>query len=478
MIAGGEIANGVATFYTKNLHGLYAVVSTGRDCSSGALTVEHYSASPASAGYVGNRPIIKTLVRSNIHADDGNYDIDPSMITVKIDGITVYSRGDNAEGWLSTWDNTSGMLTTRQLATDNVDEFFHELGDLYNCFYGYGEGYDYYDLCYYYDSDFYSDCDGSEGTGQSPDLCCRLLEYMRNYYDCVAGSPRYNGNNPVMALECGSHTIEVQSFNRAGYCGSDSWDFTVDCTEPNIAVESGYMCPNPTFTFEISDDASGVNWDSVYVDVYEYTPSWNDQQVRRARLLHTETPDALDETIEGDVASFSLTFEQAQYDGFRIVIYNGNRTTYFDDECGCEYYIYDHNDQGVPDMVGNRTEIVEEFYTVDPVACDTSNGGEGGDDIKPSQNPFDPFAGEVVTFPLNGFRAGGGTIHADVYDLTGEKVTSLSENFSAGGFQWDGTTSKGDMVAEGVYLVHFHKTGAAAGSRTSQAIKVVVKRAD
>ncbi len=477
MIAGGEISGGTATFYTKNLHGLYAVVSTGRSCNSGALTVEHHSAYPYYSGYAGNRPVIKTLVRSNIHGDEGNYDIDPSMITVKIDGITVYSRGDNAEGWLSTWDNTSGILTTRPLASDNVDDFFQELGNLYNCFGGFGGSYDYWDFCYFDNADSSAfNCD-DDAVGQSPDLCCRLMEYMRNYYDCVNGSPTYNRNYPVMALDCGPHTIEVQSFNRAGYCGSTTWDFEIDCTEPNIVVETGYACPNPTFTFDITDDASGVNWDSVYVDVYEYTPSWNDQEVRRARLLHTETPDALDEGIEGNTATFSLTFEQAQYDGFRIVIYNGNRTLVQNNECNCEYYVYNHNDNGVPDLVGNSTEIVEEFFTVDPVACDTGEY-EGGDDIKPSQNPFDPFAGEVVTFPLNGFRAGGGTIHADVYDLTGEKVTSLSENFSAGGFQWDGRTAKGDMVAEGVYLVHFHKTGAAAGSRTSQAIKVVVKRAD
>ncbi|GAB4328457.1 MAG: hypothetical protein Kow0074_24370 [Candidatus Zixiibacteriota bacterium] len=475
MIAGGEIANGTATFYTKNLHGLYAVVSTGRACNSGALTVEHHSAYPYYVGYAGNRPVIKTLVRSNIHGDAGNYDIDPSMITVKVDGITVYSRGDNAEGWLSTWDNTSGILTTRPLATDNVDDFFQELGNLYNCFGVLGDGNDYWDFCYYYDGDGQYDCD-DDNVGQSPDLCCRLMEYLRNYYDCVNGNPTYTGNYPVMPLDCGPHTIEVQSFNRAGYCDSDTWEFNIDCNEPDIAVETGYVCPNPTFAFEITDDASGVNWDSVYVDVYEYTPSWNDQQVRKARLLHTETPDAIDDSRVGDSVYISLTFNQAEYDGFRIVIYNGNRTRVFNDECDCEYYVYDHNDQGVPDMVGNRTEIVEEFFTVNRAACEGDVGGDG-EDIKPSMNPFDPFAGDVVTFPLNGFRSGGGTIHAAVYDLTGAKVATLAED-GFGGFSWDGRTDNGDQVAEGVYLVHFHKTGAAAGSRTSQAIKIVVKRAD
>jgi hypothetical protein len=61
--------------------------------------------------------------------------------------------------------------------------------------------------------------------------------------------------------------------------------------------------------------------------------------------------------------------------------------------------------------------------------------------------------------------------------LAGEKVKTLADAQGAG-FQWDGTTDEGDRVAEGVYLVHFHKTGGQAGSRTSQAVKVVVKRAN
>jgi hypothetical protein len=294
----------------------------------------------------------------------------------------------------------------------------------------------------------------------------------------VNGSPTYNGNYSQLALDCGPHDIEVQAFNRAGYCGSDSWDFTVDCNEPDIAVKTGFVCPNPTFAFTITDDGAGVNWDSVYVDVYEYTPSWNDQQVRRARLLITESPDGLfDGAKVGDSVTFTETFLQADYDGFRIVIYNGNRTTYFDDECGCEYYIYDHNDQGVPDMVGNRTEIVERFYTVNSSACGEGPGPGEGEDVKPDMNPFDPFAGDVVTFQIGTFMSqGGGTVHAAVYDLTGEKVATLAP--VAGGFAWGGATDDGDKVAEGVYLVHFQKTGAAAGTRTSQAVKVVVKRAD
>jgi flagellar hook assembly protein FlgD len=126
-------------------------------------------------------------------------------------------------------------------------------------------------------------------------------------------------------------------------------------------------------------------------------------------------------------------------------------------------------------MVGNATEIVEEWYTVSSAGCvDPAQVGVG---VEVNQNPFDPFAGEVVVFSLNGFRSGGGKVEATVYDLTGERVATIDA--SAGSVVWDGKTYRGEVVAEGVYLIHFQRVGGAAGyGATSQAIKVVVKRAD
>jgi hypothetical protein len=270
----------------------------------------------------------------------------------------------------------------------------------------------------------------------------------------------WEGESTAEPLSEGSHTLEVKAFNRTGYCQSDEYVFDVDATEPDVDVVTGYACPNPTFTFTISDDnGSGVNWDSVYVDVYEWTPSQQDQILRRDRLIHTETPDAWFRDV--NEVSFTLTLEQSEYDGFHIIIYNGHRHFEWADDCGCEKYIYFHDTDGVPDMVGNHTEIVEEWNTV--------NSG-----VTISKSPFNPWLDQQpVTFELNGFAAGGGTVVATVYDLTGEKVKTLTS------MTWDGTTDNDEMVAEGVYLIHFQRIGGAAGyGATSQAIKVVVQRAD
>ena len=157
-----KIENGVAKINVKNLHGIYAVVSAGRECQSfGPIEVAHKDASPSYGASVGSRPVIRTYVRSKIHGDDGNYDIDPSLITVKIDGVVVYSRGDNAEGWLTYWDNTSGILTTRMLETDNPDDFFADFDNVYHC----GDASDIVDyLCYYGDYNYTGiECDENNG---------------------------------------------------------------------------------------------------------------------------------------------------------------------------------------------------------------------------------------------------------------------------------------------------------------------------
>jgi hypothetical protein len=396
MIAGGVIADGIAEFYTTNLHGLYAVLSAGRVCNSGALTVQIH---PFEGGYAGPKPTIRATVKSNIQGANDNDDINRRMITVILDDKTILAVGDDDDDeWRSDWDDTSGDLVLW-----------------------------------------------------------------------------WEGESTAEPLGEGSHTVEVKAFNRTGYCQSDEYTFTVDATEPDIAVETGYACPNPTFTFTITDNGSGVNWDSVYVDVYEWTPSEQDQILRKDRLIHTETPDAwLDGAKVGNEVSFSLTLEQSEYDGFHIIIYNGDRDLEWWDDCSCEKYYYDHDSDGVPDMVGNATEIVEEWYTVNSAACVEQPGV--GKDVELANNPFDPYE-ETATMYMNGFAAGGGHVEATVYDLTGERVATL--NASGGTVVWDGRTYNGDVVAEGVYLIHFQRVGGAAGyGATSQAIKVVVKRAD
>ncbi|MBI3872576.1 MAG: hypothetical protein HY304_05820, partial [candidate division Zixibacteria bacterium] len=73
---------------TTNLSGLYAIVSAGRVCNSGALTVEPAGAAVEANGFVPSWPTIYTRVKSNIESGNGNIDINKNEITVVLDGNT------------------------------------------------------------------------------------------------------------------------------------------------------------------------------------------------------------------------------------------------------------------------------------------------------------------------------------------------------------------------------------------------------
>lgn len=425
MIAGGEIGNGTATFYTNNLHGIYAVVSSGRECNAGAVNVSVDNFNPTANGYVAQFPVIYSTVKSNITSGQENYDIRHDMITVTLDGTVIYTDDEDANGWHTEWDDVSGRLITRFMP----QRVYVSEGD-------------YYCWQYYYDGEYF----------------------------CL-------DDTEVLPLTPGEHTYSVQAFNKTGYCGSDETTFMVDASEPNVYVETGYVCTDPCFWFTVTDQGAGVNWDSVFVDVYDITGS-EFSVVPKDKLIHTETPDAFDDDQIGDTVRFCLTDHIADGRRLRIVIYNGKRTLYTSSECGCQYWDYDHEFDGIPDLVGNHTEVVEEDYTVSGQACtdpgllDTPVEVAGS-----SSNPFDPWAGEAIEFTLNGFALGGGTVKATVYDLTGEKVKTLAAGLG-GSMKWNGSTDAGDIVAEGVYLVHFQRSGGTAAGSNSQALKVVVKRAD
>jgi FlgD Ig-like domain len=205
----------------------------------------------------------------------------------------------------------------------------------------------------------------------------------------------------------------------------------------------------------------------------------------KSRLVHTETYDAFNEELDMETGEFSfqLVSHIAQGRRLRIVIYIGDRYIYYNSECNCEYVEYDHDCDGVQDLVGNRTQIVEEQYTIWGSSCSGGGDGDGSGDVtiqagNGSGNPFDPWAGGSITFNLNGFD-GGGAVSVEVFDVAGVKVADLSPgNISStvGTVNWNGRNEDGEYVAQGVYLVHFASQGGQASGATSQVLKVVVKR--
>ncbi len=431
MLPASAIDDSSGAVYTTKLHGLYAIVSAGRQCIPGALTVENAGMEKAVGNITGPWPTIYTRVRSNIEFNNGNKDIDEDDIVVVLDGnTTLYSNGYESD-WYDVWyDNTSGILTVDWYGPEEclTDDDYSDYGD---------------------------------GGGDS-------------YYGAYAP-----------ALSSGTHTLYVQAFNEAGYCAENTFTFTVDRSSPNVEVVGYEDCANPTFHIRITDEGpAGVDWENVFVDVFDITGSEFDA-LPKSRLIHTETYDAFNEELDMETGEFSfqLVSHIAQGRRLRIVIYIGDRYVYFDNNCSCEYVEYDHDCDGVQDRVGNRTQIVEEQYTIWGSSCSGGGGGDGSGDVSiqagnGSGNPFDPWAGGSVTFNLNGFD-GGGSVSVGVYDVAGEKVRDLSPgNISStvGTVTWDGKNQDGEYVAQGVYLVHFASQGGQAGGPTSQVLKVVVKR--
>jgi len=436
-----------ATFCVEDLNGIYAVVSGTRVCNTGAITVDVKGdqTNYGYGSYTSPWPTIQTIVRSNIEGTNGNRDIDDDDIIVILDEGTsnetvLWSNDDNPDNgfYYSAWDNTTGILTTEWLHCPCINDN------------------------YLYDS-YYDDC----------------YDYYDNYGDGYYEAPPLSG---------GDHTITVRAFNRAGFCAEDTWTFTVDATPPDVEVMTEYVCRNPTFKIKITDDlltandgmGSGVDWTHVFVDVYDMTAS-EAFVTPKSRMIHTEVWDAFNDG-EWNAATgefeFSLTIHDAQYRRLGIVIYDGNRFQEYYDDCNCEYYIYDQLCDGVVDYVGNHQRVVKEMFTVSDAEC----GGEGGDgDVVisgGSTNPFDPYSGESISFDLNGFD-GGGSVTVSVYDLSGRKVGTIYNSAIGNVSQtvsWSGGNDDGELVAEGVYLVHFQSTGSASHAASSQVLKVVVKR--
>lgn len=112
-------------FWANDLHGIYAVVSNDADPCDGPITVTaapHDAVTPWANSYTDATPTFNTLVRSNITGNDNNWDVDSLQTHVKLDGITIYNNGANATGWITTWDNVSGLLQTRWNGAAALDE--------------------------------------------------------------------------------------------------------------------------------------------------------------------------------------------------------------------------------------------------------------------------------------------------------------------------------------------------------------------
>jgi hypothetical protein len=295
-----------------------------------------------------------------------------------------------------------------------------------------------------------------------------LWIYWDTYYEDTAWNP----------LGCGDHVFKIGVKNDQGQYAEGTFDFSVDCTPPQIVFENGYVGKNPTIEFYVTDDESGVDTSSIHVDVIAIqTNNTNPDDPHQDEMnyfLQTFFPEQITIGEDGFV-QIPTTFELEDERAIAVVIYDGYKTTsenYGDPvEWGSyggwdEYYTDEH---GIEDCVGNNQTPVVQILAIDidpptitvvgfdtpgnpvavlpgtcPILIKIEDDGEGfefedieifedGVQIEPADDPDDIDVGEYffieTTGMLNYCPTPGARIEIVVTDGAGNTV---SRNFGAG----------------------------------------------
>ncbi|MGB2990237.1 MAG: FlgD immunoglobulin-like domain containing protein, partial [Candidatus Zixiibacteriota bacterium] len=323
-VEGFNVEEHTVEFATTCLNGPFVVVQLlERECD-GTIVVNTPEVGPYCDGYTSPTPRFTSLITDNIQGTDG---IDENSIMFKIDGSYVYDGSkDGCDAWAkgfgnyphSGWDDVSGLFVVGW--SQNSSE--------YSC---------------YYDRDGYDD------------------EYHRI---------------PADPLTAGEHTATVTAMNYNIQSCTKTYDFTVDATEPMVRfADAGgaYVGENPNFCIYFTDTESGVDKNSIYIDIYGDETSSPDPN--NHTHIGTLEPAQLN-WVNDTTVCVDATFEY--YGGYlHIYVYGGP-------ECECrdcsspQYYQYDC---GVADCVGNHTDVFWQYYSVDAegpsvtMDCESSNGG-------------------------------------------------------------------------------------------------------
>jgi hypothetical protein len=175
-------------------------------------------------------------------------------------------------------------------------------------------------------------------------------------------------------LTCDDHVFKIGIKNMQGNYAEQTFDFSVDCTPPQIVFENGYVGKNPTIEFWVTDDESGVDTSSIHVDVIAIetndTDPNNPNQDENLFFLQTFFPEQITIGEDGHVV-IPTTFELEDERAIVVVIYDGYKTTSsnYGDPVGWdyndgwdEYYLDSH---GIYDCVGNHQTPVVQILAID-----------------------------------------------------------------------------------------------------------------
>ncbi|MCX6832512.1 MAG: Ig-like domain-containing protein [candidate division Zixibacteria bacterium] len=303
-------------FATTCLHGTYALIK--RTPYVGEEIVTRKDALPSCGQYTNGYPVFWYQF-----VEAFPYTMDWSTLEVKVDGILVYEGGNYYVGGVKVAPSTALNGSARHWDID-------------------------------YD-----------------DVSAVVSVQYRQPHDGVLDDP--------LPLACGSHTIWIGARTTQFSLQYLNDPFVVDCTKPVVIFPNKYVGKDPTIQFTITDDLSGVEWDSVYADVFFVTKSdsanyygdyYGDGKEIIA-FIQSFFPDQIKNYLSGNTVTITTSYNLENVRAMIVVVYNGHRRTDEDpnnwgiDPANYNFDEYYMVDGGAPDCVDNNATPHVQYFTVD-----------------------------------------------------------------------------------------------------------------
>ncbi|MFH1218884.1 MAG: hypothetical protein V1694_00315 [Candidatus Eisenbacteria bacterium] len=170
-------------------------------------------------------------------------------------------------------------------------------------------------------------------------------------------------------LPAGTYTVKISAANSIGDKKSITSTITVDAAPPTVDFVGAFVGANPSFTLHVSDDLSGVDLATLFVDVWAVKGgTWT--------FIGTFTPSAmtfdeesgtvtadLGDMVYGKILDDETSIGLTVYDGF-VCVGDECDGPYSYSACDqvCRHYPPDH---GVADCAGNHANPVWRSFAVD-----------------------------------------------------------------------------------------------------------------
>lgn len=481
---GFDTENHTVEFSTDCLYGIYAVVRIDRNTQPGPIDIAFRDAYPYCNDYVGPMPV-SDYPMFVFKVSDEYSGIDDDEFKIKLDGDWVHETGSNAEFWNVEYDNVGELLKIWRTG-------------------GYDDG----------PASPMKGGSGSQAlTGAVPPLPCgdhtlwiAAKNNQNNYeeftwdftVDCT--KPRVRMDNYYVAKD---PTITFYiSDDLAGVDWDSVWVDVVVWSTTDTSAGRPNQDDIPQFWQSFTGEQ--VQYYMVDDTTVQITTSFNlqDERYVTVAIYDGETSDFDDPTSDYSYYGYWEQFYLA-HDGIHDCVMNKAEpwiqmlTVDYDGPSfhvegetdpdvlptDCPVRIHVEDDGGPLD----RVEVYEDGMLVsdeERVSFDATTGvleycptkgvdvtiyaydgvgnwtkrtwkaGAGipidtGDDPYAYPNPFDPRTGEWATI-VSGFK---GEVAVTIYDFGGTEVYSTTTN-ADGEVNWNGYTSNGERVANGVYFAY------------------------